>query len=92
MPLSYNDQLNLLKDILQNHLEDCCGSVSELEQIERLVKSLMVNENVHADVKNILNEVYNYGQNGKYTSDLDTHIESHQNVLSQWVDSIGQFS
>lgn len=92
MPISYTNQLELLKDILQNHMEDCCGSVSELEQIERLVKQLMMNPEVHQDVKNILNDVYSYGQNGKYTQHLDNHIETHQDQLSQWVSSIDQFS
>ncbi|MCU9614251.1 YtzH-like family protein [Caldibacillus lycopersici] len=92
MPINHTDQLNLLKDILQNHQEDCCGSVSECEQIERLVKSLMVNENVSTEAKSILNQVYSYGQSGKYTQDLNTHIESHQDQLSDWVDTIGQYS
>ena len=91
MPISYQDQLNLLKDILQNHQEDCCGSVSECEQIERLVKSLMANENIDQNVKAILNEVYSYGQQGTYVEDLSSHIESHQNHLENWVSSIGDF-
>ena len=32
MPLQYQDQVSLLKDILTNHQTDCCGSVSEYEQ------------------------------------------------------------
>ena len=43
MPLQYQDQVNLIKDILTNQQTDCCGSVSEYEQLERLIKSLMVN-------------------------------------------------
>lgn len=92
MPLSHGDQVTLLKDILNNHQSDCCGSVAECEQLERLVKSLMVNTQVDQNVKNILQEVYQYSQNGAQTADLDHHILSNQNNLSQWVNDIDQFS
>lgn len=92
MPLSHQDQVTLLKDILSNHQTDCCGSVSECEQLERLVKSLMVNSQVDQNVKSILEEVYNYGQQGAQTADLDQHIISNKENLSQWVDSIDHFS
>ncbi|ETI70444.1 YtzH-like family protein [Neobacillus vireti] len=92
MPLSHDDQVTLLKDILNNHQADCCGSVAECEQIERLVKSLMVNTQVDENVKNILQEVYQYSQHGAQTADLDQHISSNQDNLSQWVNNIDQFS
>ncbi|WP_040207592.1 YtzH-like family protein [Neobacillus jeddahensis] len=92
MPLSHGDQVTLLKDILNNHQTDCCGSVSECEQLERLVKSLMVNTEIDQNVKNILQEVYQYSQYGSQTADLDQHISSNQENLSQWVSDIGQFS
>ena len=92
MPLSHGDQVTLLKDILNNHQTDCCGSVSECEQLERLVKSLMVNNQIDGNVKNILQEVYRYSQNGAQTSDLDQHILSNQENLSQWINDIDQFS
>jgi hypothetical protein len=92
MPLSHNDQVTLLKDILSNHQTDCCGSVAECEQLERLVKSLMVNTQINQNVKGILQDVYNYSQTGAQTADLDQHILSNQENLSQWVNDIGQFS
>lgn len=92
MPLSHQDQVTLLRDILNNHQTDCCGSVSECEQLERLVKSLMVNTEVDQNVKNILEEVYTYSQRGAQTADLDQHITSNQENLSQWVSNIDQFS
>ena len=51
MPLSHEHQMSLLKDILTNHQTDCCGSVSECEQVERLVKSLMINMDIDSNVK-----------------------------------------
>jgi hypothetical protein len=92
MPLNHQDQVTLLKDILSNHQTDCCGSVSECEQLERLVKSLMVNTQIDQNVKSILEEVYDYSQRGAQTPDLDQHILSNQENLSQWVSNIDQFS
>ena len=92
MPLSHQDQVTLLKDILNNHQTDCCGSVAECEQLERLVKSLMVNNQIDQNVKNVLQEVYDYSQHGTYTADLDQHILSNQNNLSNWVHHIDSLS
>jgi hypothetical protein len=92
MPLGHQDQMNLLKDILQNHSDDCCGSVAECEQLERLVKSLMVNTNIGDGIKPILEEVYTYSQTGINSSNLDHHITSQQQNLSQWVQNMNTLS
>lgn len=92
MPLSHKDQISLLKDILSNQQTDCCGSVAEYEQVERLVKSLMVNKNIHDDVKPVLTEIYHYSHTGLSSNDLEAHILSHQENLSQWVEEINPFS
>ncbi|MBA2873855.1 YtzH-like family protein [Thermaerobacillus caldiproteolyticus] len=88
MPLNHKHQMVILKDILSNHQTDCCGTVSECEQIERLVRSLLGNEQVGAHVKSVLPDIYAYGQNGKYSTDLDSHILSHQQQLSEWVNQL----
>ena len=76
-PISRSSQF--IKDILTNQQSDCCGSVSEYEQLERLIKSLMVNNNVNQqDVQTVLAQIYSYSQNGINSSNLDQHIESHQ--------------
>jgi hypothetical protein len=92
MPLNYHDQVNLLKDILNNHQTDCCGSVAECEQLERLIKSLMVNNDIHDNVKNVLQEVYTYSQAGVNAGNLDDHITTNQAQLADWVNDIDQFS
>lgn len=89
VPLNQQDQLQLLKDILSNHQVDCCGSIAELEQLERLVKSLMTDSNVDNEV---LEQIYHYSQNGINSNNLDNHIESHQQQLSQWVNEVESFS
>jgi YtzH-like protein len=88
MPLNHEHQMTILKDILSNQQTDCCGTVSECEQIERLVKSLMTNENVQPQVKNVLPDIYTYGQAGKYSANLDDHILSHQQQLTKWMNQL----
>ena len=92
MSLNYQHQYQLLQDILTNHSEDCCGSVAECEQLGRLVKSLMVNQNVQPEMIPILEDIYTYCQAGKNSSQLDTHINAHQENLSQWVGQIDLYS
>lgn len=92
MPLNQQHVMTLLKDILNDHKSDCCGSVSECEQLERLVKSLMVDYRTNNDAKDILSKIYSYSQDGINSTNLDQHIESHQQQLSQWASEIDQFS
>ncbi|GIN21693.1 MAG TPA: hypothetical protein DEO65_08010 [Bacillus bacterium] len=92
MSLSYQNQIDLLKDIMVNHLEDSQGSVSECRQIERLVKSLLTNQNIHHKLAPVLEEIYLYCQTGSQTADLESHIDSHQRHLSQWIGHIDQYT
>ena len=52
----------------------------------------MVNMNINDDVKNVLTEIYNYSHTGLSSKDLEAHITSHQENLSQWVEDIDSFS
>lgn len=92
LPLDYNHQVSILKDILSNHQMDCCGTVAECEQLERLIKSLMTNSNIHSDLKNVLSSIYTYSQSGKNSNNLESHINSHQQQLTQWIDDINQYT
>ncbi|MFS0864498.1 YtzH-like family protein [Fredinandcohnia sp. 179-A 10B2 NHS] len=92
MPIDYTHQMDILKDILSNHQMDCCGTVAECEQLERLIQSLIANPNIDQGVKQVLTDIYSYSQDGKYTQHLDNHILSHQNQLSEWIDDIDQLS
>ncbi|MGM9927115.1 MAG: YtzH-like family protein [Bacillus sp. (in: firmicutes)] len=92
MPLSQQHQVSLLKDILTNHSSDCCGSVSECEQIERLAAMLLENGQLTEQTQQVLNEIHHYSQRGQFAADLDGHITSHQGQLTQWVSSIDQYS
>ncbi|MRX72706.1 hypothetical protein GJU40_11155 [Bacillus lacus] len=92
MPLEYKHQVGLLRDILSEHEQDCCGTVAECEQVERLIKSLMVHTNLDSNLKPILQDIYDYSQSGRNSSELDNHILQHKNELTQWVSDIDQFS
>ncbi|CAI8736111.1 MULTISPECIES: YtzH-like family protein [Bacillus] len=92
MPINQQHQLEILKDILVNHQSDCCGTVSECEQLERLIQSLLANDSVNSDVKAMLNDVYYYSQSGKYSPDLDNHISNNQEQLTQWISGMDNFS
>ncbi|MBO1581276.1 MULTISPECIES: YtzH-like family protein [Bacillus] len=92
MPINQQHQLEVLKDILVNHQSDCCGTVSECEQLERLIQSLLANDSVNSDVKAMLNDVYYYSQSGKYSPDLDNHISNNQEQLTQWISGMDNFS
>jgi hypothetical protein len=92
MPLKYENQVELLKDILSEHQSDCCGTVAECEQLERVVKSLMVHADVHQDLKGVLQSIYSYSQDGKNSPELNSYITSQQNALYQWISDIDSFS
>ncbi|MEW4151712.1 YtzH-like family protein [Bacillus thuringiensis] len=92
MPINQQHQLEVLKDILVNHQSDCCGTVSECEQLERLIQSLLANDNISSDAKTMLNDVYSYSQSGKSSSNLDNHISNNQEQLTQWIAEMDNFS
>ncbi|MCJ7842771.1 YtzH-like family protein [Lederbergia sp. NSJ-179] len=92
MSLNHQHQVQLLQDILNNHLEDRSGSVAEYEQVERLIKSLLAQNAVPQEIEPLLHDIYSYSQSGKNQNDLDQHINAHQDQLSQWVQVINTLS
>jgi predicted Zn-dependent peptidase len=90
MPLNYQHQIDLIKDILSDHQTEACGTVAECEQLERLAKSLIANTNIQQNVKQILADIYNYSQTGKNTQYLTDHIHAHQEQLTNWINTIDQ--
>ncbi|MGD2435078.1 YtzH-like family protein [Bacillus velezensis] len=92
MGLTSEHQVRLLMDILADHQLDCCGTVAEYEQLERVIKSLMANTGLDSNIKNVLEDVYRYSQSGITADSIDTHIQEHQNHLSQWVEQMDSYS
>jgi hypothetical protein len=92
MPITSYDQINLLYDILSNHQTDCSGSMSECQQIQRLVQSLVNDTSIPTDVKTTLKDIYDYSHLPQSTQQLEHHIQSHDNHLTNWISSIETFT
>ncbi|WP_186578334.1 YtzH-like family protein [Aquibacillus kalidii] len=89
MSLDVNNQLSLLSDLLSEQSEDCCGSVSECQQIKRLVQSMMANNSIESqELLQLLPEIYNYGRQGEIAQNLNEHINTNQSNLQNWVNAI----
>jgi len=91
MTISVNNQLTLLLDILDEHHADCCGSVSEYQQIERLVTSLLANKSISDEqLLHLLPEIYNYGKQGESAQSLPDYITLNKTNLGNWINAIQQ--
>ncbi|KGX89165.1 YtzH-like family protein [Pontibacillus litoralis] len=87
--LTAKDQLTLLKDLLSEHAEDCCGTVAECQQIQRLVRFLIANNKVEDEqVQQILPAIYQYSLQAETSSNLNEHIVANQQQLNGWASSI----
>jgi hypothetical protein len=92
MPITSSDQIHLLHDILSNHKLDCCGSISECQQIQRIVQSLVNDNSIPYDMKNTLKEIYNYSAVPDSEQYLEHHIQHHNVELDSWINSIEPFT
>ncbi|UFT98150.1 YtzH-like family protein [Radiobacillus kanasensis] len=89
MSLTVQDQLRVLQDLLSEHCEECCGRISECQQIKRIVQSVMANESIdNEELLQLLPEIYNYGRQGEIAQNLDEHITTNQENLQNWVHTI----
>jgi len=89
MPLTTKDQMNVLYDLLSEQAEECCGSVSEYQQIQRLARSLLSKKATNNDdFLQILPQIYDYGRDGEATEDDNQYVISNQAQLNEWVHSI----
>ncbi|RFA33705.1 hypothetical protein CAI16_13830 [Virgibacillus dokdonensis] len=91
MELNTNNQLTLLIDLLDEHRTDLCGSVSEYQQITRLVNSLMQNSAISdQEIQELLPEIYDYGKNGESSQNMEAHITANNTQLATWIDALHQ--
>ncbi|KAE9714966.1 hypothetical protein GP712_26760 [Escherichia coli] len=88
MGFNRQHQLPLIKDILTDHQLDCCGTVAEYEQVGRVIQLMLAKEDLDADIRQLLTDIYDYSQKGTSVSSIDAHIEEHQSHLSEWVENI----
>jgi hypothetical protein len=92
MPITANDQMHLLYDILTNHKIDCCGSMSECQQIQRIVQSLVNDNSLSYEMKNTLKDIYDYSKVPETNQHLEHHIIQHNSHLDNWISSIDSFT
>lgn len=89
MTISVNNQLTLLLDLLDEQHADCCATVSEYQQIKRLVRSLMTNNSItNEQLLGLLPDIYNYGRQGESAQNLPDHITLNKNNLNNWISAI----
>lgn len=93
MTLTVHNQLRLLQDILSEQTEDCCGEISEYQQIKRLVQAMMANNSIsNEQLLQLLPEIYNYGRQGEIAQNDEEHITTNQENIETWVSAIQQTS
>ncbi|SDQ41726.1 YtzH-like protein [Virgibacillus subterraneus] len=91
MTLTVHNQLRLLHDILSEQTEDCCGEISEYQQIKRLVQAMMANNSISDEqLLQLLPEIYNYGRQGEIAQNDEEHITTNQENIKTWVSAIQQ--
>ncbi|WP_243386009.1 YtzH-like family protein [Bacillus kexueae] len=92
MQLNHEHQLMLLKDILSEQHSECCGTESEYEQIDRLIQSLLNNEQISQSLKQSLQHVYQYSQERNNGPDYSDHIQSYRDDIPNWITNLNTFS
>lgn len=91
MALTVNNQLVLLHDILDEQTTDSIGSVSEYQQIKRLVQKLTENNSITDEqLLQLLPEIYNYGSQGEIAQNLPEHITTNRQNIENWLHAIQQ--
>ncbi|MGM8213393.1 YtzH-like family protein [Virgibacillus sp. W0430] len=92
MNLTVNNQLTLLYDILDEHIAENDGNITEYQQIKRLVQSMMARNAIsdHDTLFQHLPEIYNYGFQGEVVQCLTEHIETNKTNIENWLEAIQQ--
>ncbi|AVQ99680.1 YtzH-like family protein [Oceanobacillus sp. M65] len=93
MSLTTNHQLVLLLDLLDEQSGECCGNVSEYQQIKRLVQSMLSDNRItDTQLVQLLPDIYNYGAQGENTPNVPEHITANRDNIEQWIGAINQFT
>lgn len=93
MVLTVNNQLLLLHDILDEQTADSIGSVSEYQQIKRLVQKLTENNSITDELLlELLPEIYNYGSQGEIAQNSPEHITTNKQNIENWLSAIQQIT
>ncbi|HLR08443.1 MAG TPA: YtzH-like family protein [Bacillota bacterium] len=89
MTLSVSHQLQLLSDILSEQTADIDGSISEYQQIKRLIQSMMANNRITDEqLLQLLPEIYHYGLQGEAAQNIEEHITTNKDNINDWLKAI----
>lgn len=88
MPIQFHDQLTLLTDILQSQQLECCGTLSECEQLERITQTMLAQPHVNSEIEKTLLEVYAYSQGGQRHENINDYVSEHKEYLSSWINDL----
>lgn len=89
LPLNIHHQLALMLDILNEQAAYKSGTVSEYEQISRLIQSMMSDPALtDNELKSILPALYDYCKQGAVSTSSEEHITAHKSYLNEWMQTI----
>jgi len=91
MPLSLNNQLTLLHDLLDEQAIYQTADVDEYKQIKRVVRSLMASGQItNEELLQLLPEIYYYGIQGEQSYNLNELISENEHNLDYWKNVIAK--
>src|SRR5690625_4679549 len=91
MPLSLNNQLTLLHDLLDEQAIYQTADVDEYKQIKRVVRSLMASGQItNEELLQLLPEIYYYGIQGEHSYNLNELISENEHNLDYWKNVIAK--
>lgn len=88
MCLTFSNQLQLLHDLLEEHITYQSAYMYEYEQLKKLIQSLMNKDAVDSQLHTILPEIYAYSFHGVHTHVDKQYIQVHENRIKQWLSII----
>ncbi|TXL60569.1 hypothetical protein FHP05_14200 [Cerasibacillus terrae] len=91
MQINTNHQLELLHDILDEHLSEADCNITEYSQIKRLVQSMISKNKVtNENLLQQLPEMYHYGWQGERVQNTEEHTITNQQNIEVWLETINQ--
>lgn len=91
MTQDVNKQLILLHDLLDEQMQDVSGNTRELQQVSRLIHSMMEHQSIQNEAfMKILPEIEDYAKQGELSENLPEYITQNKQNIENWVHTINQ--
>lgn len=91
MVLNVFSQLNILSELLNQHLSNNTGSIEEYQQIKRIVQEISTKNNfTDEELLQFLPELYHYGLQGEIAQSLQEHVSTNKQNLISWTNAINE--